>query len=244
MNIAVLIPARYKSSRFEGKPLADILGKTMIQRVYEGIKGSKYASFAAVLTDDERILENTQSFGADVFMVKGNFENGTERIAYFAKNRDFDYVVNMQGDEPLIDAETIDRLIECVIESKAEMATLASVCEDNLIDNTNTVKVVLDSNGYAVYFSRSRIPYNRHPFEKYLKHIGIYIYSKKTLMHLHNLKKGVLEEAESLEQLRAIENGIKIKVCITDKKLIGVDTKEDLEKVKQYILDTNNEKRQ
>ena len=237
MNIAILIPARYRSSRFEGKPLADILGKTMIQRVYEGIKDSKYASLVGILTDDNRIFKNAQSFGADAFMVEGDFENGTERIAYFAKDKEFDYVVNMQGDEPLIDAQTIDKLIECAIESKAEMATLASVCEDNLIDNPNTVKVVLDSNGYAIYFSRSKIPYNRQPFEKYLKHVGIYIYSKKTLMRLQSLKKGILEEAESLEQLRALENGIKIKVCMTDKKLIGVDTKEDLEKVKQYILD-------
>ncbi len=241
MKIAILIPARYQSSRFEGKPLADILGKTMIQRVYEGVKHSKYASFVGILTDDERIFENAKSFNADVFMVKGNFESGTDRIAYFSKDKEFDYIVNMQGDEPLIDHQTIDKLIECAIETKEDMATLASFCDDELIDNPNTVKVVLDRNGYALYFSRSRIPFNRNPYSKYLKHIGIYIYSKKTLMHLYKKEKGVLEKAESLEQLRALENGIRIKVCMTDKKLIGVDTKEDLEKVKRVLKKNEKE---
>ncbi len=235
MKIAVLIPARFQSTRFEGKPLAKIYNKTMIQMVYEGIKDSKYASFIAILTDDERIFEEAKRFGAKTFMVKGNFESGTDRIAYFAKDKDFDYIVNMQGDEPLINSETIDRLIQCALNTNEEMATLATVCEKELIDNPNTVKVVKDINDYALYFSRSKIPFDRDNFENYLKHIGIYIYSKNTLAKLYSLRKSSLEKAEGLEQLRALENGIKIKVCLTDKVLIGVDTREDLEKVEKYL---------
>ena len=235
MNIAILIPARFKSSRFEGKPLADIAGKPMIQRVYEGVVNSKYASFAAILTDDERILSVSQSFGAKVFMVKGDFASGTDRIASFASDKNFDYIVNMQGDEPLIDSQTVDGLIECAVNSNEDMATLAAECESHLIDDPNVVKVITDKEGYAVYFSRSRIPYNRNPFEHYLKHIGIYIYKKDVLLKLYNTDRGRLEQAEALEQLRALENGVKIKVCLTDKVLIGVDTKADLEVIKKYI---------
>jgi 3-deoxy-manno-octulosonate cytidylyltransferase (CMP-KDO synthetase) len=238
MKVAILIPARYKSSRFEGKPLAKIASKPMIERVYNGVVNSKHASFSAILTDDERIFEQAKLFGANVFMVKGNFESGTDRIAYFAKDKEFDYIVNMQGDEPLIDSKTIDKLIQCAIETNEEMATLIAHCEENLVDSPNTVKVAVDKNGYALYFSRSKIPYNRNEFTHYLKHIGIYIYSKDALMKLYNLPKGSLEQAESLEQLRALENSIKIKTCITNKKLIGVDTKEDLKKVEEYLLNS------
>lgn len=240
MNIAILIPARFKSTRFMGKPLANILGKPMIQHVYEGVKNSSYAAFTAVLTDDERIFKLSKSFGAEVFMVKGDFESGTDRIAHFARDKDFDYIVNMQGDEPLMDANTIDKLIECAISSKEQMATLVAKCEDNLIDNPNTVKVVVDKKGYALYFSRSKIPYERNRFHNYLKHIGIYIYSKETLLKLHKLQKGSLENAEGLEQLRALENGIKIKTCVTEKFLMGVDTKEDLKALENYLRVNKN----
>ncbi len=235
MRTAVLIPARYFSSRFEGKALADIAGKTMIRRVYEGVAGSKLADLVAVLTDDERIKSEVESFGGKAFIVKGNFASGTDRIAYFAKDKPFDYIVNMQGDEPLIDSETIDSLIRCITESRAPMVTLASRCEEELVDDPNTVKVITDTDGYAIYFSRSRIPFNRNTFSDYMKHIGIYAYTKPTLMKLYNLREGKLERAEGLEQLRAIENNISIKVYITDKKLIGVDTPDDLNKVVEYL---------
>jgi len=240
MNTAILIPARFKSSRFTGKPLAKILGKPMIQYVYEGVKHSRYAAFAAILTDDERIFKLSKDFGADVFMVKGDFESGTDRVAHFAKDKDFDYIVNMQGDEPLIDTKTIDGLIECALSSKEQMATLVAKCEDNLIDNPDTVKVVVDKNGYALYFSRSKIPYERNNFHNYLKHIGIYIYSKETLLKLYKLQKSSLENAEGLEQLRALENGIKIKTCVTKKFLMGVDTKDDLKAVEDYLRVNKN----
>ncbi len=236
MNIGIFIPARFKSSRFEGKPIAKIAGKPMIQWVYEGIADSRYASFKGILTDDKRIFETAKMFGADVFMVTGNFESGTDRIAYFVKDKEFDYIVNMQGDEPLIDSETIDKLIESAIESKAEMATLITKCEKHLLNNPNVVKVVIDINGNAIYFSRSKIPYNRNRFDNYFKHIGIYIYSRATLKKLSKLSKGVLENAEGLEQLRALENGIKIKTCFTKKILMGVDTKEELKIVENYIV--------
>ena len=235
MKIAILIPARFQSTRFEGKPLAKIYNKTMIQMVYEGVKNSKYASFIAVLTDNESIFKEAKRFGSEAFIVKGSFESGTDRIAYFAKDKNFDYIVNMQGDEPLIDSDTIDRLIECALNTNEEMATLAAACEKELIDDPNTVKLVKDANDYALYFSRSKIPFDRYNFENYLKHIGIYIYSKNTLVKLYGLKKSSLENAEGLEQLRALENGIKIKICLTDKVLIGVDTKNDLKKVEKYL---------
>ncbi len=241
MKIAILIPARFKSSRFEGKPLAKICGKPMIQRVFEGVKNSSYASFIGILTDDERIFAASKTFCSNVFMVKGDFESGTDRIASFVKDKDFDYVVNMQGDEPLMDSQTIDDLIECALSTKANIATLIAKCESSLIDNPNTVKVVLDKNGYALYFSRAKIPYDRNRFDNYFKHIGIYIYSKEALIRLYNLPKGTLENAEGLEQLRALENGIKIKTCVTDKVLIGVDTKEDLNNVENYLRLNNNE---
>ncbi len=239
MKLAVLIPARFASNRFEGKPLAKILNKTMIQRVYEGVVNSKYSPFTAVLTDDERIYSHIKEFNGNAFMVKGNFESGTDRIAYFAMDKDFDYIVNVQGDEPLIDSETIDKLVECAIQSNAEMATLVSKCDKEEIDNPNTVKVVLDNNNYALYFSRSKIPFNRNIYNEYLKHIGIYIYSKDILTKLYQFSKTKLERAEGLEQLRALENGIKIKVCLTDKILIGVDTKEDLKQAERYLRQLN-----
>ncbi len=235
MNIAILIPARFKSTRFEAKLLADILGKPMIQRVYEGVKHSLYASFVAILTDDKRIVEKAQSFGADVFDVRGEFKTGTDRIASFVKDKDFDYIVNVQGDEPLIDSQTVDKLIRCAVETKEKMATLIAKCEEHSVEDSNTVKVVVDKDGYALYFSRAKIPYERNAFDGYFKHIGIYIYSKETLLKLSGLPQSGLERAEGLEQLRALENGIRIKTCITDKTLMGVDTPEDLKAVIRYM---------
>ncbi len=238
MKTAILIPARYDSSRFRGKVLKKIMDRSMIEMVYTSAVGSKKADFVAVLTDDERVKKEVESFGGSVFIVKGNFSSGTDRVAHFAADQPFEYIVNLQADEPLIDPETIDALIECLMENSAEMATLASICEEEAIDDANTVKVVTDTKGWALYFSRSRIPFNRNPYENYLKHIGIYAYTKETLLFLSKLKRGSLEEAEGLEQLRALENGIKIRVCTIDKTLIGVDTPEDLQRVINYLKET------
>ncbi len=237
MKVAILIPARYSSSRFEGKVIHPIKSKPMVQWVYEGVKGSQYADFIAVLTDDRRVFNAVRSFGGNVFMVEGDFNSGTDRIAYFCRDRDFDYVVNMQADEPLIDSSTIDGLIGCALDGKEEMATLLATCKREEVDDPNVVKAVVDLKGYALYFSRSRIPYNREPFDGYLKHVGIYVYRRETLIRLSELSASELEVAEGLEQLRALQNGIKIKTCMTDKLLIGVDTRDDLKRVLAYLGD-------
>ncbi len=235
MKTAILIPARFQSSRFKGKPLAKILNKSMIEWVYKGVCEAQYADFTAVLTDDMRIFNEVKNFGGNVFMVKGNFQSGTDRIAHFVKDKDYDYIVNMQGDEPLMDSKTIDRLINFALMQKCEMATLSSECKEDEIDDPNIVKIVTDTDNNALYFSRSKIPFNRGKCNKFIKHIGIYIYSKETLMKLYTLKPSILEKCEKLEQLRALENGIKIKVCTTNRVLIGVDTKDDLVKVENYL---------
>lgn len=235
MNTAILIPARFSSSRFAGKPLAKILGKPMIQWVYEGINNSRLSNFKAVLTDDKRIADCVEGFGGRAFMIKGNFKSGTDRIAAFCKDKPFDYIVNLQGDEPLIRPETMDKLIDKTIKNKDCMATLIKKCERKEADNHNVVKAVTDKNGYALYFSRSRIPFDRNAYNNYFKHIGIYIYSKDTLIRLYNEEPTPLEKAEGLEQLRALENGVKIKTYQTEETFVGVDIKEDIKKVENIL---------
>ena len=235
MKVAVLIPARFSSSRFEGKVIYPIKGKPMVQWVYEGVGNSKLKDFVAVLTDDDKVFNAVKSFGGNVFMVKGDFASGSDRIAKFCEGRDFDYVVNMQADEPLIDGKTIDLLISCAVETNEHIATLVSKCDEYEADDPNVVKVVLDNEGYAMYFSRSRIPYNRNVFKDYIKHIGIYAYSKDALIKLSKTEPSVLEKAEGLEQLRVLQNGFKIKTCYTNKTLIGVDTKKDLKRLIFYL---------
>lgn len=239
MKVAVLIPARFSSSRFEGKVIYPIKGKPMVQWVYEGVEDSRLKDFVAVLTDDDRVFNAVKSFGGNVFMVKGNFVSGSDRVAKFCEDREFDYIVNMQADEPLIDGETIDLLISCAVDTNEHIATLVSKCDEHEIDDPNVVKVVLNNEGYAMYFSRSRIPYNRNVFKGYTKHIGIYVYSKDTLIELSKMKPSILEKAEGLEQLRALENGFKIKTCHTDKTLIGIDTKKDLKRLISYLEGKN-----
>ena len=207
----------------------------MIQWVYEGAKESKLADYIAVLTDDKRVYDTVKSFGGSVFMVKGNFASGSDRVASFCRDKNFDYVLNLQADEPLIDGKTLDLLIECAVGTGEQVATLVSYCAPQEVDDPNVVKVIVDKDGYAMYFSRSRIPFNRNPFDKYLKHIGVYIYSKETLLRLSSLEPTELEKAEGLEQLRALQNGIRIKTCLTDKFLLGVDTREDLERLISYL---------
>ncbi len=239
MKVAILIPARFSSSRFKGKVIYPIKGKPMVQWVYEGVASSNLKNFVAVLTDDDRVFNAVKSFNGNVFMVKGNFVSGSDRVAKFCEDKDFDYVVNMQADEPLINGETIDLLISCAVETKEHIATLVSKCDENEIDDPNVVKVVLDNEGYAMYFSRSRIPYNRNIFKDYIKHIGIYVYSKDALIRLSKTDPSVLEKAEGLEQLRALQNGFKIKTCYTNKTLIGIDTKKDLERLITYLEGKN-----
>ena len=240
MKILGVIPARYSSSRFEGKPLKDICGHTMIEWVYKRAKNADIDELV-VATDDNRIFKTVKKFGGNVVMTAKNHQNGTSRIIeVINKNeyKNYDFVINIQGDEPLIDIESINILANNYRNEKSEIATLKQeIKSQKEIENPNHVKVITDFNGNAIYFSRSVIPYERNQNEdfKYFRHIGIYGYTTKFLNKLKNLKEGVLEKIESLEQLRFIENGYKIKVLETRSNVIGVDTEEDLKEVVKFI---------
>ncbi|MCS7229184.1 MAG: 3-deoxy-manno-octulosonate cytidylyltransferase [Candidatus Kryptonium sp.] len=240
-HIIGVIPARYASTRFPGKPLANILGKPMIMWVYENAMSSKLMNEVFVATDDERIFNTVKNFGGNVIMTPSELPTGTDRIAFAVRDLEADIVVNIQGDEPLITGEMIDLAIEPLLnENQIDISTLAVRINDvDTLFNPNVVKVVFDKNNLALYFSRSPIPFCRDAKTKdewlksgvHYKHIGIYVYRKNSLLKFVDLKKSNLEEVEQLEQLRAIENGMKIKIVLTDKDTIGVDTPDDLEKV-------------
>jgi 3-deoxy-manno-octulosonate cytidylyltransferase (CMP-KDO synthetase) len=240
-----VIPARYSSTRFPGKPLVDILGKPMIQWVYENAMGSKLLDFLIVATDDERIYNVVKSFGGNVIMTPSNIQTGTDRVAYVLNEFDADIVANIQGDEPLLTSEMIDRAIEPFLNSeKVDISTLAVKTNDvDLIFNPNVVKVVFDKDKIALYFSRSPIPFccdakNEKDWLKlgnFYKHIGLYVYSRESLLRFVSLRRSSLEEIEKLEQLRALENGFRIKVVISESDTIGVDTPEDVEKVVAFL---------
>lgn len=234
-NICV-IPARYSSTRLPGKPLKDICGKPMICRVYERAKKSKLADEIIVATDDERILQAVEKNSGRAMMTSKNHKTGTDRLAEVAeKFPDAEIIVNVQGDEPLIEPSLIDKLIEQFADKNLQMATVATeITEVEEMNNPNNVKVVLDKNNNALYFSRSLIPYPRNKnISKVYKHIGIYAYRKNFLLDYAKMNPTDLEQTESLEQLRALENGYKIRVIISDCKFIGVDTEEDLKLVNE-----------
>ena len=242
MKILGVIPARYASSRFEGKPLKDICGHAMIEWVYKRAKNADIDEIV-VATDDERIFEEVKKFGGNVVMTAENHQNGTSRIIeVINKNeyQNYDFIINIQGDEPLIDIESINILANNYRDEKSEIVTLKQEMKSQKeIENPNHVKVITDFNDNAIYFSRSVIPYERDKNNseniRYFRHIGIYGYTAKFLNELKNLREGVLEKIESLEQLRFIENGYKIKVLETDSNVIGVDTEEDLKEVVKFI---------
>lgn len=240
MKFIAIIPARYASTRFPGKPLANMDGKPMIQRVYEQVKRS--LSDVYVATDDVRILEAVESFRGKAVMTSVDHRSGTDRCneAYHKIGEQFDVVLNIQGDEPFIFPEQIDLLKACFSDDSVEIATLVKPFEQKggiaVLQNPSTPKVVLSKKMEAIYFSRSIIPFLRD-VEKdkwgkehiFYKHIGIYGYRTDVLQEITQLSPGVLEQAESLEQLRWIENGYKIKVGITTHETIGIDTPEDME---------------
>ena len=219
MKILGVIPARYASTRFEGKPLKDINGYPMIEWVYKRAENAAVDKLV-VATDDQRIYDAVKNFGGNVVMTSKEHENGTSRIIEVINNpeySDFDFVINIQGDEPLIDIKSINLLANNYREEKSEIVTLKKAFrKDEDVSNPNTVKVITDFNCNAIYFS-------------------IYGYTSNFLNELKNLKEGVLEKIESLEQLRFIENGYKIKVLETDSEVIGVDTEEDLAEVIEYV---------
>lgn len=234
-----IIPARFASTRFPGKPLADINGKLMIQRVYEQAKKASALHHLVVATDDERIRDAVLGFGGEVAMTAPEHQSGTDRCleALEQQEQEFEIVVNIQGDEPFISPEQINLILSCFHQENTEIATLVKLISDEKeLWNTNKPKVLMDEDDFAIYFSRQCIPYLREvEKEKWLevfnfyKHIGMYAYRTHTLREICALKPSRLERAEGLEQLRWIESGYKIKTAITDEEALSVDIPEDLE---------------
>ena len=236
MKALCIIPARYASTRLPGKPLKDICGKPMICRVYERAKLAKSVDEVIVATDDERILRAVEFNHGRAMMTRADHKTGTDRLAEVAeKFPDVDIIVNVQGDEPLIESSLIDELIAQFDDENLQMATVAvELSDEDEMKNPNNVKVVIDKKNNALYFSRSLIPYPRNVGKsKVFKHIGIYAYRRNFLLEYAKMPSTPLEESESLEQLRALENGYKIRVIKSDCKFIGVDTEEDLKRVNE-----------
>ena len=242
MNIIGIIPARYASTRFPGKPLVDIEGKTMIQRVYEQASKSSKLTLVVIATDDDRIYNHVQEFGGTAVMTSPQHLSGTDRCAEIishGQETTWDVVINIQGDEPFIQPEQIDLLCSCFENKDTQIATLVKKIEDSAeLFNHNNPKVVLNRNGEAMYFSRYPIPYNRNfpeqdwlKYNTYYKHIGIYGYRSNVLLEIARLPKTKLEIAESLEQLRWLESGYTIRTEITSMESVAIDTPDDLLKI-------------
>lgn len=233
------IPARYGSTRLPGKPLLPIAGRPMIEHVYSRVASARGLDRVVVLTDDERIARAVESFGGEVEMTPADCASGTDRIAWAARRWDARAVINIQGDEPLIDPEEISRIAgHLAAHPQDPVVTLATPASPEEMGNPNAVKVVLALDGAALYFSRAPIPYPRNEggFAP-LKHLGIYGYQREALLRLAALPPSPLERGESLEQLRALENGMGIRVLIVDRASIGVDTAEDLARVEKILME-------
>ncbi|WP_406826625.1 3-deoxy-manno-octulosonate cytidylyltransferase [Pedobacter sp. KACC 23697] len=239
-----IIPARYASTRFPGKPLVDIAGKTMIQRVYEQASKTKSLSKVVVATDDDRIAGEVTNFGGEFIFTSSDHQSGTDRCAEVIETlTGYDIVINIQGDEPFIEPAQIDLLTSCFTEEKVQLATLIkSIQSQESVYNPNSPKVVIDVNGRALYFSRSPIPFIRNgepgvwaEKHQFYKHIGIYGYRTEALKAITQLPPSSLEIAESLEQLRWIENGFYIQTKVTDLETVAIDTPEDLLKLNNLL---------
>jgi len=249
MKVAAIIPARYHSTRLPGKPLADIAGEPMIRWVYERAKKARLVDEVWVATDDERIHKAVEGFGGNSRMTSAHHQSGTDRVAEMARGMNWDLVVNVQGDEPLLDVTAVDAVIDCLLKNPAvRMATAkqAIVSLDDL-RNPDIVKVVSDKDGNALYFSRAPLPYWREGWERIdsvrglplsaaiFKHIGLYAYTREFLLLFSGLEQTPLEKTEQLEQLRALEHGFTIKVIPCTSAGVGVDSPEDLEKVRSMV---------
>jgi 3-deoxy-manno-octulosonate cytidylyltransferase (CMP-KDO synthetase) len=236
-KILGVIPARFGSTRFPGKVLAPLSSKTVLQHVFERACQSRYLTSTIIATDDERVYEAAKSFSAPVRMTRADHLSGTDRVAEVASGEEAAVVVNIQGDEPLIDPAAIDAAILPLFhDSDVVMATLKKKIEDlREIADPNVVKVVTNHAGDAIYFSRCAIPYAREQGGVWFKHIGLYVYRRDFLLGYSQLPVGPLERAERLEQLRALENGYSIRVVETDYESLGVDTPEDLERVSRLL---------
>jgi 3-deoxy-manno-octulosonate cytidylyltransferase (CMP-KDO synthetase) len=241
MKIATIIPARYQSSRFEGKPLATIHGKPMIQHVYERSARSKAADMTVVATDDQRIQDAVEAFGGKVIMTNTVHHSGTDRLAEAAQLLDLsmdDIVINVQGDQPLIDPRSLDQVISPFeTDDKLDMSTLAfRIVDPREKINPKDVKVVFDKTGNALYFSRAPIPFGRDkPAEDMYKHLGVYAYRRRFLDTFNQFPQGILENIEKLEQLRVLENGIPLRVVVTPFDSPEVDIPDDIQRIETII---------
>lgn len=241
MRAVGVIPARWGSTRFEGKVLAKIDGRPMIEHVWRRSKQSRLLTEVIIACDDERILKAAAEFGAKAVLTSKNHASGTDRIAQAAADLVAGIIVNIQGDEPLIHPRVIDDLVSALREDPGcRMATaIKAIRTKEELENPNVVKAVVDARGNALYFSRAVIPFDRDQSGirkiKYYKHLGIYAYRKSFLMKFAKMPKSGLEQAEGLEQLRALEAGVKIKTVVTDVETVGVDTPQDLARVEKFL---------
>lgn len=248
MKFIAVIPARYASTRFPGKPLAVLGGKTVIERVYRQV--SKAVENVYVATDDNRIFDAVRAFGGNVVMTRSDHKSGTDRIEEAVEKigaSDFDVVINVQGDEPFIQPSQLHTLMSLFDDEATQIATLGKPFTSmEAVRNPNSPKIVLDKHSFALYFSRSVIPFVRGVDEdkwldsyRFLKHLGIYAYRTEVLREVTRLPQGVLEKAESLEQLRWLENGYRIRVGLTDVETVGIDTPADLERAEKFLTEGN-----
>lgn len=242
MNVLAVIPARYSSTRFPGKPLTSIAGKPMIERVWERARSASLVSKVVVATDDERIANAVKSFGAEAVMTRADHRSGTERVAEVAvAHPEAEIVINVQGDMPLIEPAAIDAAIEAVsADEEVRVGTLAvPITSPTDIMDPNVVKTVLDFDGNALYFSRAPIPWVRDRQDSvhanFLKHLGLYVFRREALLEFATFPQGDLERIEQLEQLRWLENGYRIRVAETEYKTVEVDTPEDVKRVEQLL---------
>ena len=243
MKFIGIIPARYSSSRFPGKPLAILGGKPVIEHVYRQVSSVMEDVFVA--TDDRRIYDAVEAFGGKAIMTRNDHKSGTDRIceALEKVGGSFDVVINIQGDEPFIQKSQLETVMQCFDDPRTQIATLGKPFESmEAVENPNSPKIVLDNDGYALYFSRSVIPFVRGKEHEewlshfpYLKHIGLYAYRTEVLREVSKLPQSTLELTESLEQLRWLQNGYKIKVGLTDVETIGIDTPEDLQRAEEKM---------
>lgn len=242
VQVVCIIPSRYESTRFPGKPLANLCGKPMIQHVYERLLRATSVSSAAVATDDERIFDAVEAFGGRAVITSPRHRSGTDRIAEAVETmglRDDDIVVNIQGDQPLFEPVQVDEVVGPLLaDASLPMSTLIyRIVRDEEINHPNAVKTVFDHDHFALYFSRATIPFVRDPGNRaeYFKHHGIYAYRRDFLRTFTALPEGILERLEALEQLRALEHGYRIKVVVTPHDSVEVDTPEELERVRRII---------
>ena len=243
MTFTAIIPARYASTRFPGKPLAVLGGKTVIQRVYEQV--SNVLNEVYVATDDERIFSCVESFGGKAVMTRKDHQSGTDRIqeAVEKTGTQADVIINVQGDEPFIQPSQIQTLMQLFDDLSTQIGTLGKPFESmEAVENPNSPKIVTDNRGFALYFSRSIIPYIRGKERKdwfgeypFLKHLGVYAYRREVLAEVTKLPQSPLEKAESLEQLRWLQNGYRIRVGLTDVETVGIDTPEDLQRAEALL---------